>query len=77
MKVLIDGKEVKCENDVCVIYEDQVLELRKKNKGKDVWGQVHVKLNSEGLIVDTVKNNCKEFFKSFWAMVDDLVEMTH
>lgn len=77
MKVLIDGNEVKCENDVCVIYDDQVLELRNTNKGKDIWGQVHVKLNDEGLIIDTIKKKGTGYFRSFWAMVDDLIEMTH
>jgi len=46
MKVLIDGKEVECLNDVKVIYDDILV-----NK-EGTEGELHVILNCEGMVTD-------------------------
>jgi len=83
MKVLIDGKEVECNESVEVIHEDHLLGERavegdpsEKAKFEDWNGQVHIKCTSEGIIVDVVDDH-GEVDKSAWQTVDDLVEMTH
>ena len=70
MKVLIDGKEIECD-DVCVIHEDQIIDV--SDLDEEVTGQVHIKCTSEGIIVDVIEEG--EVTQSMWQTVDDLVEM--
>jgi len=50
MKVIIDGNEVECLNDVKVIYDDQMDEDENPT-------QIHVTATYEGLIIDEFNND--------------------
>ena len=84
MKVIIDGKEVECNDSVTIIHEDQIigvswdeeLEETKEVECEDMIGEVHIKCNHEGIIVDVVDNE-GTVGASMWQTVDDLTEMTH
>jgi hypothetical protein len=77
MKVLIDGKEVECQECVTIIHEDQIIDtVNKVAEYKEIMGQVHIKCTHEGVIVDAVDVE-GELATSMWQTVDDLVEMTH
>jgi len=67
MKLLVDGKEVECD-DVRVIHEDQLLD----ENGNE--GEVHIQCTHEGIIVDVVEDG--EVTKTMCQEVCDLVEMT-
>jgi hypothetical protein len=73
MKVLIDGKEVKRLNDVKIIYENQLLDVKKS--GKEIYGDLHITLNSQGMIVETLKGGT--VYKTMWEDLDDIVEKTN
>jgi len=52
MKVLIDGKEVKCLNDIKVIYDGVVFGMN--DDDLDLEGELHVALNCEGIVADLI-----------------------
>jgi hypothetical protein len=56
MKVMIDGEEVKCLNDVKVIYEDI------NEEGEEL----HVTLNGEGMVTDVTPDGSR-VTKTYWA----------
>jgi len=73
MKVLIDGHEVDCINDVKIIYEGPFLmEL----DGNSVDAELHVCCNYYGITTDVV-NLEGEVETSAWHLTSDLAEMTH
>jgi len=57
MKVLIDGQEVECLNDVKVIYE----EIDEENN------QLHITCNSEGMVTDVLDECGSRVEKTFWG----------
>jgi hypothetical protein len=75
MKVMIDGREIQALNDVCVIYEDQLLGMSDRNQ--EVYGQLHVKLTSEGMIADVIEDGSDEVDRSMWQETTDIVELCH
>ena len=81
MKVLIDGKEVTCNNDVKIIYDDETLGFDKDLGGKIIAGQLHVTLTHEGMIADTFTLNAGnmslEPYKTMWWTANDIIEETH
>jgi hypothetical protein len=66
MKVLIDGEEVECLNNVKVIYEE----------GDENGDELHVTLNGEGQVLDVVdpKGGVR---KTYWALISHLAEECH
>ena len=50
MKVLIDGKEVRVQNDIRVIYDEIIYGM--DDNDKDLEGQLQVVLTHEGMIGD-------------------------
>jgi hypothetical protein len=68
MKVFIDGKQVKCLNDVKVVHEDVT-------SGENVYDSLEITLNSEGMIADTWKKNT--IHRTMWKDLEDIIEETH
>jgi len=66
MKVLIDGEEVECLNNVKVIYEE----------GDENHEELHVTLNNEGQVLDVVDEEGR-VEKTYWALVSHLAEECH
>jgi len=52
MIVLIDGKEVKIQNDIKVIYDDVVVDM--DDDGSDINAELHVTMTHEGQILDLI-----------------------
>jgi hypothetical protein len=79
MKVLIDGIEVKCENEVKVIYEDEIIGFDKKLGGRGIEGELHVTLTDEGMFADTFEKNAGTTFisTSMWKSLNDIIAETH
>ncbi len=73
MKVLIDGKEVECLNDVKIIHENQLIDV--KPSGKEVYGNLEITLTSEGMIADVWRR--KKVEKTMWKELEDIMEETH
>ena len=71
MKVLIDGKEVECLNDVKIIYENEPIV---RSMG-EAYGNLEVTLNSEGMIADTWFDG--NVISSMWKTKEDIIEETH
>lgn len=73
MKVLIDGKTI--ETDRCdVVYTDEIIKINED--GSEVLGDVYLKTNSEGLIIDVVESGVDEgVYASCYRFVDDLIGM--
>jgi len=55
MIVLIDGKEVKVQNDVKIIYDGVVCDL--DDDDKDIEAELHVTLTSEGIVTDVINSD--------------------
>lgn len=75
MKVLIDGKEVKCLNDVKIIHKNQLVDVDRN--GNDVMGDLHITLTHEGMVADTFNKRQNFVSKSTWKTLDDIIEETH
>ena len=81
MKVIIDGKEVPCQNDVKVIYEDEIIDAEYGYANgypldpKVTRGELHITLNCEGMVADTIHDG--EQYKSTWEDIEDIIERTH
>lgn len=73
MIVMIDGKKVKCKNDIRIIHETTI------NNGwtgdEDLECELHTIINNEGMITDL--NVDGTVTKSGWKTIDDLVEECH
>ena len=71
MKILIDNVEVECLDGVRVIYEDQII------NEDDTEGEVHVKLTSEGMIVDVIGPDGEVdhgVVRTMWQGIADLMD---
>lgn len=68
MKVLIDGIEVKVENDVKIIYELPAPDVR------DADTQVHLTFTHEGMIGDLFQSDGEESVGTFSMMDVDMDE---
>lgn len=78
MKVLIDGVEYPCQNDVTVIYEDQLLDTSNGDEISDIDGQLHCRFNCEGLVLDFIPNGWTEgSHPSAYQLITDLLELVH
>ena len=77
MKVLIDGKEVVCNNDVKVIFDTgEYLDEGDLGEGmQDVEVEPHLTVNHEGVIVDNIKEG--QVFTTSWRTIQELVEECH
>ena len=75
MKILVDGKEVPCQNDVKIIYEDELVDVLPS--GVDVYSDLHVTLNCEGLVADVISKGEQESSRSMWKDIEDIIEETH
>jgi hypothetical protein len=73
MKVFIDGKQVKCLNDVKVVHEDELLDVLPS--GENVYGSLEITLNSEGMIADTYYG--RKIHGTMWKDLEDIIEETH
>jgi hypothetical protein len=73
MKVLIDGNEVKVQNDVCIIYDGIVYGM--DDKYKDLEGELHVVLNYEGIVLDLINPNSGEDSEIIGTMSNTAGEM--
>lgn len=75
MKVLIDGKQVECLNDVKIIHENQLLGVE---KWKAITGDLIITHNSAGMWADTIRDGTtSEVYKTTWKDVEDIIEETH
>jgi len=70
MKVFIDGKEVKCNSNIEVVYESQVVDPNTQREG-----DLHIQLSKEGMLVVTYFVN--DPYKSMWKDLDDVVAECH
>jgi hypothetical protein len=77
MKVLIDGVEIEVLNDVKVIYEEQLIDVDPAEGGLDTYGQVHVTMNSEGMVIDVIEDGSNDIASTTWKMVEHMIEETH
>ena len=68
MKVLIDGKEVECNNDVKVIFDDGG--YYDEADGNEVEVEPHLSITHEGLILDNIVT--KEESQIFSTMAFEL-----
>jgi hypothetical protein len=77
MKVLVDGVEVPCQNDVKVIYENEIIDFDGDLGGRAVEGNLHVTLNHEGMVADTFASDSDESYASMWQDLHDIISLTH
>ena len=68
MILTIDGNEATVNNDICVQYETM------DENERDI--RLHVKLTSEGLILDVTDDAGTRILSTACFLVDDLVAMT-
>jgi len=71
VKVLIDGKEVKCLNDVKVIYDGGYYD--EDVNGKDVQVEPHLTVTHEGVILDNINEG--EVFSTMAFDLDCMIEL--
>jgi hypothetical protein len=86
MKVLIDGKEVECLNDVQIIYEDKVIDFCSPADdefrydgycGDEVIGDIHITFNSEGMVTDTFRTGENDSYKTMCKDLELIIKETH
>lgn len=68
MIVLIDGVEVKCNNDIKIIYENEAIN---EDDGSPA-GDVHLTITNEGLITDIFEKG--EVTMTSSTPLEDLIE---
>ena len=69
MKVIIDGNEVECLNDVKVIYEDEMIGMN--DREQECFGQLHVTMTCEGMIADLIEDGSDEVDRTMaWETLD-------
>ena len=71
MKILIDGKEVKFEDNVKIIYEDEFIGMA---GDAEIYGQLHVTMTSEGLIADVIEDGSADVDRTLAWQTEDLIE---
>lgn len=69
MRLLVDGRVLKVDNDVRVIYDDMIFE---NVDGDEVAVELHVVLTSEGIIEDVVYGD--EVIATNSLMAQEIVE---
>lgn len=69
MRLLVDGRVLKVDNDVRVIYDDMIFE---NVDGDEVAVELHVVLTSEGVIEDVVCGD--EVIATNSLMAQEIVE---
>jgi len=75
MILMVDGKEVKVQNDVRIIYEDVIYDIDENEE--DVEGQLQVVLTHEGIIADVFdKNGEPTHFTNAWEVGDVINQCT-
>ena len=75
MKVLIDGKEVVCHNDVKVIYDHQEY-YDEDREGNGVQVEPHLIITHEGIILDNIAQNEEgQVFSTMSQEINDLIEL--
>jgi len=70
MKVMIDGKNVKCNSEVRVIHETTIW-----HGCKETEAELHMIISDEGMITDLVIDGEAE--KTGWSMIEDIAEECH
>ena len=75
MKVIVDGNEVECLNDVTIIFDEHPIMLDGPNHPEET-GQVHVKATHEGIILD-VFDEAGDPHRTSWREPQDLLDLTH
>jgi hypothetical protein len=75
MEVLINGEIYK--TDRCdIIYRDEIIKVNED--GSEVMGDVYLKNNSEGLIIDVVESGVEDGVNATcYRFVDGLIGMAH
>lgn len=71
MIVLIDGKEVECNNDVKVIWDDHPVSLTESERA----GQVHLTVTNEGVIADIFEEGGNESYATAALEPQDIYDM--
>ena len=72
MILLVDGKPIPVQNDVCVIYGDP-------EGDENPTTELHAKLTHEGLILDIIEqhSNAEGVARTACYLIEDLAEMAH
>jgi hypothetical protein len=75
MKVYIDGKEVEIKNDIRIVEEKTIIDISDKNE--DVYGDITLIANHEGVIIDITEDGEEEPDKSTYLFYEDFIKFCH
>jgi hypothetical protein len=76
MKVYIDGKEVEVINDIRVVPDENFV-VGQDNKENDIYANLNLILNHEGIMLDMRMGENAEPVNSAWQSYVDLIELCY
>lgn len=69
MKVLVDGKPVKCLNDIKVVWG-----VYNEPDGEEIYTRLEVTLTPEGMIMDKYDQTLDEFVDTYSATISEMAQ---
>ena len=74
MKLIVDGKEIKFDHQIKVIYEDKIIGYD-EDTVEECHGAVHITLTSEGMIADLIEDSNGEVYGTSALELLDIITL--